>query len=363
MVEVWLISITVLLVFIFVIIAVIMEKSRALVSLIGAFFIVLIIYIWSPSIPSTIHVDFGEFISENIRILTLIIGLMLIVEIFLESGVFEYMALKMIKITKGSPPKLFIIFLIFTFGMSTIMANVGAILIIVPLTITTCNILRLKKALPYFIIGEQISTVASGIVLPISSIPNIIISTDLGFQFIDFLIFSAPFSLIILVFLIVFIKKIYLDKEDRLEEPPSNLKAFIDDLDEGSVIIHKDFFKISIGILITLIILILIIPDAAHLIVMFCVLFLFIFSKLEVEKILKKIDWNTVFFLIGLFIIINTMKSLGILDYIGIFINFLSGGNIVIAAFLTLWICGITSGVVDNIPITLTLTTPVNNIL
>ena len=81
------------------------------------------------------------------------------------------------------------------------------------------------------------------------------------------------------------------------------------------------------------------------------------------KKFLKKIDWNTVFFLIGLFIIINTMKSLGILDYIGIFINFLSGGNIVIAAFLTLWICGITSGVVDNIPITLTLTTPVNNIL
>ena len=188
MVDYLFIVIAVLIVFIFVIMAVIMEKNRALLSLIGAFLVILIIYIWSASIPPTIHINFAEFISENIRILTLIVGLMLIVEIFIESGVFEYMALKMVKITKGSPSKLFVIFILFTFAMSTIMANVGAILIIVPLTITTCRILRLHKALPYFIIGEQISTVASGIVLPISSIPNIIISTDMGFQFIDFIL-------------------------------------------------------------------------------------------------------------------------------------------------------------------------------
>jgi len=166
----------------------------------------LIVYIWGTSIPGTIHINFSEFISDNLKILTLIIGLMIIVEIFIESGVFEYMSLKVIKITKGSPPKLFIIFLVLTFAMSAIIENVGAILIIVPLTITTCNILRIQKALPYFIIGEQISTVASGMVLPISSIPNIIISQDLGFLFVDFLVFTAPFAVVILIFLLFFLK-------------------------------------------------------------------------------------------------------------------------------------------------------------
>lgn len=362
MVEYWLVGLIITIVFICVIIAIILEKNRALVSLIGAFFVLLIVYIWSASIPQTIHINFAEFISENLKILILIIGLMLIVEVFIESGVFEYMALKMIKVTKGSPYKLFVMFLILTFLMSTIIENVGAILIIVPLTITTLSILRLEKTLPFFIIGEQLSTEASGIVLPISSIPNIIISTELGFRFIDFLLFTAPFAVMVLFFLLFFMKKMYLDKKNRLEEPPNNLKQVINQLDEGSVIIDKNFFSVSIIILFALIVLILIFQEFAHVVVMICVLFLLVFSKLEVEHILKKVDWNTVLFLVGLFIIIDTMKALGILNFIGTFIYFISGGNILIASLLTLWLCGTTSGVVDNIPITLTLTEPIHSL-
>ncbi|MFX1294555.1 MAG: SLC13 family permease [Promethearchaeota archaeon] len=354
MIELWIISLIILIIFFYVIIFVIFEKNRALISLIGALFVILIVFIWGTSIPPSMHIDFAEFIASNINIITLIIGLMLFIEIFLESGVFDYIALKMIKITKGSPTKLFLFFILFTYGMSTIIENVGAILIIMPLTITTCNI---------FIIAEQISTVCSGIILPISSIPNIIISNELNFTFLDFVFLSAPLSFIILSFIIIFIKKVYLDKEERLKNPPEKLRRYIEQFDASSVIKNKNFFKVSIIILFTFIICVVIFQEYAHIVVMICVVFLLIFSELEVETVLKKIDWNTIFYLIGLFIIINTMTVLGILDYIGGFILNLAGGNIVVAAFVTLWISGSTSGVVDNIPITLTLTSPLNNIL
>ncbi|MHA1310099.1 MAG: SLC13 family permease [Candidatus Helarchaeota archaeon] len=362
-VELFYIELAIIVVFFCVIFLIIFEKNRALISLIGAFFIVFIVLFWHSSIPSSITIDFTEFVGSNLNILTLIVGLMLLVEIFIESGVFEFIALKMIKISKGSPSKIFLIFIFLTYGMSIIMANVGAILIIVPLTITTCRILKIEKALPFFIVGEQISTVCSGIVLPISSIPNIIISTHLDFSFVDFLLFTAPFSLIILIFLIFFLKWRYLNKEDRLKEPPENLKKYVQDFDESSIIINRRFFNVSMISLFLLIFLIIAFQAYAHIVVMICILFLLIFSKLEVEKILKKVDWNTIFFLISLFIIIDTMKEFGILDCIASFILTISGGNLFIGSFLILWICGFTSGVVDNIPITLTLVAPINHIL
>jgi len=163
--------------------------------------------------------------------------------------------------------------------------------------------------------------------------------------------------------LIFFLKWRYLNKEDRLKEPPENLKKYVQDFDESSIIINKRFFNVSMISLFLLIFLIIAFQAYAHIVVMICILFLLIFSKLEVEKILKKVDWNTIFFLISLFIIIDTMKEFGILDYIASFILTISGGNLFIGSFLILWICGLTSGVVDNIPITLTLVAPINNIL
>ncbi|MHA1268289.1 MAG: SLC13 family permease [Candidatus Helarchaeota archaeon] len=357
------IDLTILIVFLCVIISIILEKNRALISLIGAVLVVLIIFVWNSNIPSSIVIDFTDFISSNIEILILIIGLMILVEIFVESSVFEYIALRMIKISKGSPVKIYYIFTLLTYGLSIIIANVGAILIIVPLTITTCNILKINKALPYFIISEQISTVCSGIVLPISSIPNIIISNQMNFSFLDFIILTAPFSLIILLLILFLMKKLFLDKNDRLKEPPEKIKNYICGFDENSIIINKKFFKISMIVLFMLIFMIIIFQAYAYLVVGIFVIFLLIFSKLEVESIFKKIDWNTVFFLIGLFIIIDTMAELGLLNYIASFIINISGGNLFVVSFLVLWMCGLTSGVVDNIPITLTLVNPINNIL
>ncbi|MHA1232142.1 MAG: SLC13 family permease, partial [Candidatus Helarchaeota archaeon] len=358
MIDLIFIDLIILTIFLCVILLIILEKNRALVSLTGSMFVIIIIYFWHSSIPSTAHIEISEFIGNSVSIIALIVGLMLLVQVLIESGVFEYIALKMIKISKGSPFKIFLLFILLTYGMSIIMVNVGAILIIVPLTIRTCKILKIEKALPYFIVGEQISTVCSGIVLPISSIPNILIFTELGFSFLDFLLYTTPLSFIILIFVIGFMKKVYLNKKDRLKDPPEYLKQYLQDFDEKLVITNMNFFKLSIIMLFLIIIFIILFQAYAYIVVFIGVIILLIFSKLEVEKILKKIDWNTVFFIIGLFIIIDTMQELGILNYIGSFILSITGGNITYTSFAILWISGLASGVVDNIPITLTLTGP-----
>jgi len=299
-VDIFFIDLTISIVFLFVISLIILEKNRALISLIGAVFIILILTLWQSSIPSDVHINFEEFVSSNLQIIVIIVGLMILVEIFIDSGVFEFMAIKIIKFSKGSPKKLFLYFTLLTYGLSIIIANVGAILIIVPLTITTCRILKIEKALPYFIISEQLSTVCSGLVLPISSIPNLIISTQLNFTFFDFILFSAPFSLLILITIIFLIRKVFLSKGNRLKEPPEKLKIYLCDFDENCIITRKNFFKISLISLILLIVSIVIFQAFAHIVIIIYVIFLLAFSKLEIDKIIKKIDWNTIFFLIGL---------------------------------------------------------------
>ncbi|MHC1592353.1 MAG: SLC13 family permease, partial [Candidatus Helarchaeales archaeon] len=102
----------VLAVFFCVIALIMLDKNRAFVALIGAVIVVTILSIWSFFIPSLQQIHVSEFISDKIEILSLVLGLMLIVEILLETGIFEFIALKMIRLTKGSPFPLFLVFIL-----------------------------------------------------------------------------------------------------------------------------------------------------------------------------------------------------------------------------------------------------------
>jgi len=358
----WL-DVAILVVFLSVIVLIMLEKNRAFAALLGAVIIVIILLAWEIYVPQAQAIHVSEFIAEKIELLSLIIGLMLIVTILLETGIFEFIALKMIRLTKGRPFSLFLVFILMTYGISIIMENIGAILIIAPLTITTCRILKMRKALPYFLVAEQLATVPAGLVLEISSIPNMIIASELNFAFFDFIILIGPLSLIMVVVVIIYMKKFYLDKEDRLKNPSENLRMYIDQLDEYSVIPNMSIFRGSAIILGAIIVTLVIFHEYAYIVALIGGLFLLIFSRQNIGETLKKLDWVTLFFLIGVFIIVDTMNSLGILSIIGVVVTMASAGLILPASILTLWLSGFTSAFVDNIPITLTLTEPIKQII
>ncbi|MHA1405646.1 MAG: SLC13 family permease [Candidatus Helarchaeota archaeon] len=358
----WL-DVAILVVFLSVIVLIILEKNRAFAALLGTVIIVIILLAWGIYVPQAQAIHVSEFITEKIELLSLIIGLMLIVTILLETGIFEFIALKMIRLTKGRPFSLFLVFILMTYGISIIMENIGAILIIAPLTITTCRILKMRKALPYFLVAEQLATVPAGFVLEISSIPNMIIASELNFAFFDFIVLIGPLSLIIVVVIIIYMKKFYLDKEDRLKMPSENLRMYIDQWDEYSVVPNMSIFRGSAIILGAIIVTLVIFHEYAYMIALIGGLFLLIFSKQNIGEVLRKLDWVTLFFLIGVFIIVDTMNSLGILSIIGVVVTMTSAGLILPASILTLWLSGFTSAFVDNIPITLTLTEPIKQII
>jgi Na+/H+ antiporter NhaD/arsenite permease-like protein len=133
----------------------------------------------------------------NLHSLILIISMMLIVAISNEAGLFQYIALNLIKLSKGKPLYLMSIFCLITIFISAILNNILTVIILIPLTITVSRILNVNPSA--YILTQAILVNIGGTFFTISSIPNILISTYADIQFIDFFLNVGTISLIIFV--------------------------------------------------------------------------------------------------------------------------------------------------------------------
>lgn len=299
-----------------------------------------------------------EIIDWNV--IFLLIGMMIIVGITKETGLFQYIAIKAAKLVKGDPVKILILLALITAFFSAVLDNVTTVLILTPVSILIAVELGISP-LPY-VISNAIASNIGGTATLIGDPPNILIGSAANLSFLNFIINVAPAALItlavyILIIYLLFHKKLHVSRE---------MKARIMDFDEQKTITNKPLLIKSITV-ISLTIIGFVVHGAFHLepatiALGGAALLMLLANEHEVDKYFHEVEWGTIFFFIGLFILVGGLVELGVIKALAQKSLELTGGNVTSTSLLLIWISGVFSAFVDNIPYVATMVPLVKDI-
>lgn len=330
-------------VFVVVMAVVISEKvHRATAALAGA---VVLIVLGIVSFDTGMeHIDFNT--------LGVLVGMMMFVAVVKYSGIFEYLAVKSAKLAKGNPWVVMILFSLITAVLSAFLDNVTTVLLIGPVTLTVCRMLDINP-IPFFI-TEIIASNVGGTATLIGDPPNIMIGSAAGLSFFDFLMFDGPAVLVMLalcigIFYVLYGRKMHVGEKE---------KAAVMTLDETASISDPKLFKKSV-IMIVLVAIAFIAHGAFHIepsvIALGAAAVMLLISRTDIEKIINDVEWTTIGFFAGLFIVVGGMAETGVIEMMAHGLIDLTEGNLLITIVVLVWASAILSSFLDNIPLVATL--------
>ncbi|MDR1168110.1 MAG: ArsB/NhaD family transporter [Heliobacteriaceae bacterium] len=289
-----------------------------------------------------------EYIAFDV--IFLLVGMMIIVHIAAKSGVFKWTAIKLLGFTGGRPVLVLFTLAAFTAVASAFLDNVTTVVLIMPVTFIIAKELE-TDPVP-FLITEVLASNIGGTATLIGDPPNIIIGAKAGLSFMDF-VYELT-GIVAVIFLVCTGLLIFMFRKSLTAAPEKMAKAA--NIDNSKTITDRKLMIISM-ITLGLVILGFITHDITHIpaFVFACagagVLLLFENPK----EVYKEVEWLTVFFFAGLFIIIGAFEASGGISFLANKLIELTHGSIEHAAMLILWFSGIISGVIDNIPYTATM--------
>ena len=291
---------------------------------------------------------FINFVDFNV--IFLLVSMMIIVHISSRSGVFSWIANELLKMTKGHPIKVFFVLTAFTAFTSAFLDNVTTVIIMMPIVFVVTKKFDMNPV--PLLIGVIMSSNIGGTATLIGDPPNIIIGSRAGFSFLDFLNELTPIVTIIyfacMGLLLFFFRKTFVATKEKMAE--------VANIDNSKTITDKTLMIRSVTVL-CLVILGFVTHDITGIETYLCAMlgasFLMIYET--PDDILKDVEWNTIFFFVGLFIIIGGLEASGGIKLMAQWLLDVTNGNESLTAMIILWGSGIFSGIIDNIPYTATM--------
>lgn len=291
----------------------------------------------------------------------LLTGMMAIVGVTKNSGVFQYVAIKSAKVVKAEPRRLMIALAVVTAVLSALLDNVTTVMLIVPITLLLTEQLGLK-AYP-FLVSQIFASNIGGMATLIGDPPNILIGSAVGLSFMDFVYNVGPASLIIFILTTVFFDVFWGRKMTASEEAKAKVLKF----NENEAITDKPLLMKSMFTL-SLVLAGFIfghghglepgtvaLTGAALLMMLDGIGFGPEEQSKKVHKALNTVEWETIFFFIGLFIIVYGVEVSGLLSLLAEELMAFTEGDMALTGMLILWSSAILSAVVDNIPFVATM--------
>jgi Na+/H+ antiporter NhaD/arsenite permease-like protein len=350
------------LVFIVVFILIAIEAiHRTYAALLGAFIFVLLGAVKPEDILARDFID--------IEILAVVLGLFLLVRGAERSGLFQFLAVKIMRNSK-SPTAFAVILLSFTVVLAIFVSNIGAMLIMASITITMARSLKIKPQI--LMVFQAVVINVGGMTLWTGSIPNIIIGIEGNLSFMDFIFHVMPLGILLyLVTLIVFLR---LFKKDFTPQPEAEFRdlefdEWIERAIEVSGLQESGINSSSAAAAVMLLLTIVgfMTYESLNLTPAFVALtggfLMMIIQTREPQGVLREIDWSTLFFLSGLFIMINGLSEIGIIGSLAAWLSNLIGSNPLYASINLMWLSGFASSVVDNIPLSSSLAPIVKDLI
>lgn len=316
--------------------------DRAVVALTGAMLMVLL----------RVLAQEEAFAVIDYNTLGLLVAMMIIVMIMRRTGVFEYLAVKVVKISKAEPFWLLITLSLVTGILSALLDNVTTILLILPVTLSVASELKLNP-IP-FIIAEIFASNVGGTATLIGDPPNIMIGSQTGLSFVDFLANVAVIAIPILVLTSIIFAFLY---KKRLQADDI-LKAKVLKADEKECIKDSKLLKKSL-IVFAFVILGFLLHGTLHfesstIALTGAVVLLFI-AGINSEHVLMELEWKTIFFFSGLFILVGGLEKTGVIEWMAKSVLELTGGDLFMTTIAILWVSAIASAFIDNIPFVATM--------
>ena len=291
------------------------------------------------------------------NVIFLLLGMMIIVGILRHSGVFEFLAIWAAKRARGRPFVIMVMLIVITAVLSAFLDNVTTVLLIAPVTLLICE--RLAAPVVPFLIAEVMASNIGGAATLIGDPPNIIIASRAGLSFNDFIVNLAP---IIAVLLVVFVGLSWLLWGRKLRYNAERVERVLA-LNEREAIRDVPLLVKSL-IVIGLVLLGFILHSIVHMepaiVALLGAGLLVLLSRLEARKMFADVEWETLLFFAGLFIMVGSLVNLGVIDAVGQAAINAVGTNYFGAATGLLFGSAIFSGIIDNIPYVATLA-PITN--
>jgi Na+/H+ antiporter NhaD/arsenite permease-like protein len=281
------------------------------------------------------------------NVIFLLLGMMIIVGIIHKTGLFEFLAISAIKKSSGSPKVALIYLMILTAIASAILDNVTTILLALPMTLIVTKHLKVSP-IP-FILAEVFVSNIGGAATLVGDPPNIIIASKADLSFNSFLVHMAP--MVILVLLVVIPMIVFLFRKELVNAPEARdavMRLQAHDFLKDVILLKK-----SLGVL-TLVMIAFILHSFLHLEPSIVALFgagvLVAISGLKPRDYVQDVEWSTLIFFSGLFIMVGGLVGSGALAELSSFLKDLFAGNTQLAALSILSISAVLSGIIDNIP-------------
>lgn len=291
----------------------------------------------------------------------LLLGMMSIVAVLRKSGLFSIISVKIATLTKGSPIKILILFSIVTAVLSAFLDNVTTVLIIIPIIIELTKGMGLDPKI--YVISQAVISNIGGTATLIGDPPNIIIGSKVGLTFNQF--FG---NLIIPVLLSFFAALLFIwfTQRDKFKPIDNNLaKLFSVQLLLEKIRIEFLNTRIDkklmvkglscLAITILLFVTQTITKMSPGVVAVFMAMVLFTISGVNVESMMEEVEWSTLLFFAGLFILVGVLEHKGVIEWVGHNIFLKIGSNPYVMVLTVLWVSGIVSGFLDNIPFTITM--------
>lgn len=294
------------------------------------------------------------FLAVDWNVIFLLIGMMLVMGVLKETGIFQYIAIKTAKLAQAKPLRIMLFMFFVTAFVSAFLDNVTTVMILVPIALLIATELKITP-IP-FIITMAIASNIGGTATMIGDPPNILIGSATDYTFMDFIYHLTPAIVIIIITslgitYLMFRKGMKVTNENRarmMEYREDNLIA-------NRKLLHKSLIVVFIMLACFML------QDKLGLeistIAMTAGLILLLMSdRKHVEKaLLHDIDWATIFFFIGLFMIVESLIETGFINLVSQKIVQLSGNNLKTTSMIILWFSGIFSAIIDNVPFVTTM--------
>ena len=290
------------------------------------------------------HIDFGT--------LGVLVGMMIFVAVVKQSGIFECIAIKTAKAAQGNPWVIMVLFCIITAVLSAFLDNVTTVLLIGPVTFTVCKMLKMSPV-PYFIVEIMASNIGGTATL-IGDPPNIMIGMQAGLSMMDFIVYNGP---AIVVIMVVAIGMFYIMYGRKMSATSEEMESVMH-LHAHEAITNKSLFHKSVAM--TVIVALAFVLHSAigvepSVVALTAAAIMLIISGAEIEKVLLDVEWATIGFFAGLFIVVGGLVETGVINMLANGLIDITGGDVMITIIVLVWASAIISSFLDNIPMVATL--------
>ena len=262
-------------------------------------------------------------------VIFLLLGMMIIVGVLRQTGVFEYIAIWSAKRAKGSPLRIMILLVLVTAVASALLDNVTTVLLIAPVTLLVCDRLAINP-IP-FLMAEVFASNIGGAATLVGDPPNIIIASRAGLSFNDFLVHMAPIVIVVMVVFVAMLPRLF---RGSFDVDPQRV-ADVMSLNEREAI-RDPRLLVKCGVVLVLVFTAFIAHSVLHIAPSMVALLgagiLILISRLERSDYLSSVEWETLLFFAGLFIMVGALVKTGVIDQLARAATDVTGGNALLTA-------------------------------